>query len=247
MGHWMVNMVFAYDHQESREAMLNHIANAFPEITSLMYVINEKKNDMISDLPVSLYKGDPYIVEELEGIRFKIGPVSFFQTNSTQVLALYRMVRDFAEIKSTDIVYDLYTGTGTIANFVARSAAKVVGVEYVKAAVDDAVENSQVNGITNTVFYDGDMAKVLDAAFVANNGKPNVIITDPPRAGMHPNVVEQIISMGAERIVYVSCNSATQARDVALMKDFYHVAKVRAVDMFPHTQHVESVMLLIKK
>jgi 23S rRNA (uracil1939-C5)-methyltransferase len=247
MGHWMVIMVFAYDHEESREAMLNHIAESFPEITSLMYVINEKKNDTISDLPVELFKGDPFIVEELEGIRFKIGPVSFFQTNSTQVLSLYRLVREFAEIRSSDIVYDLYTGTGTIANFIARDAAKVVGVEYVKAAVDDAIENAQVNNVTNTVFYDGDMAKVLNPEFVAANGKPDVIITDPPRAGMHPGVVEQILSMGATRIVYVSCNSATQARDAALMKEFYHVAKVRAVDMFPHTQHVESVMLLIKK
>ncbi len=247
MGHWMVNMVFAYDDKTSRDAMLSHIANAFPEITSLMYVINEKKNDVISDLPVELFKGDPYIVEELEGIKFKIGPVSFFQTNSTQVLALYRLVREFAEIKSTDVVYDLYTGTGTIANFIAKDADRVVGVEYVKAAVDDAIENSQMNGITNTVFYDGDMAKVLTPEFVRQNGKPSVIITDPPRAGMHPDVVDQIIRMGAERIVYVSCNSATQARDAALLKENYTIAKVRAVDMFPHTQHVESVMLLIKK
>ena len=244
LGQWMVIMVFASDEPETRKGFMDHLADNFPELTSLMYVINPKKNDIISDLPVHLYKGQPYIMEELEGVKFKIGPVSFFQTNSHQVLELYRLVREFADIQKDDVVYDLYTGTGTIANFIARSAARVVGIEYVKSAVDDAVENSAINGITNTVFYDGDLAKVLDAAFVQQNGKPSVIITDPPRAGMHPKVVEQIVAIRPRRIVYVSCNSATQARDVALMKEFYNVKKVRPVDMFPHTQHVESVMLL---
>jgi 23S rRNA (uracil1939-C5)-methyltransferase len=244
LGQWMVIMVFASDEPETRKGFMEHLALNFPELDSLMYVINTKKNDIISDLPVHLYKGQSYIMEELEGVKFKIGPVSFFQTNSHQVLELYRLVREFAGIQNDDVVYDLYTGTGTIANFIARCAARVVGIEYVKSAVEDAVENSAINGITNTEFYDGDLAKVLDAAFVEKNGKPSVIITDPPRAGMHPKVVEQILAIRPRRIVYVSCNSATQARDVALMKEFYAVKKVRPVDMFPHTQHVESVMLL---
>lgn len=247
LGHWMVIMVVAYDDPETLEPLLKHIQESFPEITSLMYVINGKGNDTISDLPVVLYSGLPYMMEELEGIKFKIGPVSFFQTNSKQVLQLYRLIREFAAIGPDDIVYDLYTGTGTIANFVASAAAKVVGVEYVKTAIDDAKENSHVNGITNTVFYDGDLAKTFTDEFVAANGKPSIIITDPPRAGMHPAVVEQILKIAPEKIVYVSCNSATQARDAAMMKEFYRVVKVQPVDMFPHTQHVENVMLLVKK
>jgi 23S rRNA (uracil1939-C5)-methyltransferase len=247
LGHWMVNMVFAYDDPETRFPMLQFIADTFPEITSLMYVINGKRNDIISDLPVHLFQGNPYIIEELEGIKYKIGPVSFFQTNSRQVLQLYRLVREFASINKEDVVYDLYTGTGTIANFVAGAASRVVGVEYVPAAIDDAKENSRVNGIHNTVFYDGDLAKIFTDDFVSANGRPSVIITDPPRAGMHPKVVEQILKIAPDRVVYVSCNSATQARDAGLMKEMYRVAKVRPVDMFPHTQHVESVMLLVKK
>lgn len=246
LNHWMVIMVYAYDEPETREPMLQYIADTFPEITSLMYVINGKKNDIISDMPVHLYKGDPYMIEDLDGVRFKIGPVSFFQTNTHQVLSLYRLVREFADIRSTDTVYDLYTGTGTIACFVAAQADRVVGVEYVPTAIDDARENASMNTLSNCEFFAGDLAKVLTDDFVAAHGKPSVIITDPPRAGMHPAVVEQILKIAPERIVYVSCNSATQARDAALMKEQYRISKVRPVDMFPHTQHVESVMLLEK-
>lgn len=247
LNHWMLIMVFAYDEPESRIPMLQHIAEAFPEITSLMYVINEKRNDIISDMPVHLYKGDPFMIENLDGVQFKIGPVSFFQTNTHQVLELYRLVRDFAGIQTSDIVYDLYCGTGTIGCFVARQAARVVGVEYVPSAIEDARENARMNGIDNCEFYAGDLAKIFTDEFVTEHGKPSVVITDPPRAGMHPSVVEQLLKIAPERIVYVSCNSATQARDVALMKEFYTVERARPVDMFPHTQHVESVLLLIKK
>lgn len=247
LGQWMVIMVFAYDDKKKSVPLLDHIAENFPGLTSLMYVINGKRNDIISDMPVNLYQGQPYIIEELEGIRYKIGPVSFFQTNSKQVLQLYKVVRDFCAAGPEDIVYDLYTGTGTIANFVASSAKKVVGVEYVPSAIEDARENAAMNGIDNTVFYAGDLAKTFTDEFVEQNGKPAVIITDPPRAGMHPRVVEQILKIGPERVVYVSCNSATQARDAGLMREMYDVEKVQPVDMFPHTQHVESVMLLKKK
>lgn len=246
-GEWMVIMVFGREEKENRELLLEYIAMNFPEITSLNYVINYKKNDSITDQRIILYKGKDHIMEQLEDIKFRIGPVSFFQTNSYQALNLYRIVREFASVKSTDIVYDLYTGTGTIANFIARHCAKVVGIEYVASAIEDARENSRINGINNTVFFAGDLMKVLNDEFVAQNGHPDVLITDPPRAGMHAKVVEQIMNIAPDRIVYVSCNPSTQARDAEVLKEKYHVVKVQPVDMFPHTQHVESVMLLVAK
>jgi len=246
IGEWMVIVVLNYEDQEKREGILNHIAEKFPEITSLMYVINQKKNDVYSDLEIKLFKGEPFITEEMEGLKFKIGPVSFYQTNSEQAYELYKVARDFAGLKGDEVVYDLYTGTGTIANFVAAKVKKVVGIESVPSAIFDARENSWLNEINNTVFYDGDIAQVMDENFVALNGKPDVIITDPPRAGMHEKVVKQILNIQPQKIVYISCNSATQARDVALMSENYKVEKVQPVDMFPQTQHVENVMLLVK-
>jgi len=247
LGEWMVIMVFGREDKESRELLLEHIAMNFPELTSLMYVINYKKNDSITDLKIILYKGKDHIMEQLDDTRFRIGPVSFFQTNSFQALNLYRIVSEFASVKSTDTVYDLYTGTGTIANFIARHCAKVVGIEYVASAIEDARENSRINGISNTVFFAGDMVKVLNEEFVAQNGRPDVLITDPPRAGMHAKVVEQIMNIAPERIVYVSCNPATQARDIQWMSEKYFISAVQPVDMFPQTHHVENVVLLKRK
>lgn len=246
-GDWMLIMVFAGDDKGSREALLQHMVSKFPELTSVMYVINNKKNDIISDLPVHLFHGKDHMMESLDGIRFRIGPVSFFQTNGQQVLNLYRLVAEWAGIQPHETVYDLYTGTGTIANYIAGKARAVIGIEYVESAVEDARLNSELNGITNTHFFAGDMHRILTPEFIAQQGRPDLIITDPPRAGMHEKVVEQILDCAPQRIVYVSCNSATQARDAALMKDAYRIVRVRAVDMFPHTQHVESVMLLIRK
>ena len=196
---------------------------------------------------VNVFKGEAFIYEKMDELRFKIGPVSFFQTNTAQACRLYSVAREFAEIKGTDVVYDLYTGTGTIANFVARDACKVIGIEYVESAIDDARVNSAVNGISNTVFYAGDMAKVLTKEFVDENGRPDVVITDPPRAGMAPKVVQTLLDIEPERIVYVSCNPATQARDLTLLDQKYRVVKVQPVDMFPQTHHVENVVLLVKR
>ena len=243
----MVILVLFYEDKTSRENILNYIYQEFPQITSLFYIINSKKNDSIADQELCLYKGNPYLLEEMEGLHFKISPVSFYQTNSEQACNLYKVARDFAQLTGNEIVYDLYTGTGTIANFVASKAKKVVGIEYVEAAVEDAKENSILNQITNASFFAGDMAKVLNNEFVEANGKPDVIITDPPRAGMHEKVIEQIIAMLPNRIVYVSCNPATQARDINLLNEHYKVTKIQAVDMFPHTHHVENVALLILK
>jgi len=243
----MVILVLFYEDKTSRENILNYIYQEFPQITSLFYIINSKKNDSIADQELCLYKGNPYLLEEMEGLHFKISPVSFYQTNSEQAYNLYKVARDFAQLTGNEIVYDLYTGTGTIANFVASKAKKVVGIEYVEAAVEDAKENSILNQITNASFFAGDMAKVLNNEFVEANGKPDVIITDPPRAGMHKKVIEQIIAMLPNRIVYVSCNPATQARDINLLNEHYKVTKIQAVDMFPHTHHVENVALLILK
>lgn len=243
-GEWMLIVAFHYDDKETIEKLLNHVSTAFPQITSLQYVINPKRNDTISDLEIRLFKGKDSIYESMEGLKFKIGPKSFYQTNSDQAYELYKVTRDFAAIKATDVVYDLYTGTGTIANFVAHQAKKVVGVEYVPAAIDDAKINSQLNGINNTAFYAGDMKDVLNDAFIKENGKPDVIITDPPRAGMHEDVTKKILEIGAERVVYVSCNPATQARDLQLLDEKYKVTKVQPVDMFPQTHHVENVVLL---
>ncbi len=243
-GEWMLIVSFHYDDKEVIEKLLNHVAAKFPQITSLQYVINSKRNDTIGDLDIILFKGNDSIYENMEGLKFKIGPKSFYQTNSDQAYELYKVTRNLAAIKNTDVVYDLYTGTGTIANFVAHKAKKVVGVEYVPAAIEDAKINSQLNGISNTVFYAGDMKDVLNDSFIKENGKPNVIITDPPRAGMHDDVTKKILEIAPQRIVYVSCNPATQARDLAFLDEKYKVTKVQPVDMFPQTHHVENVVLL---
>ena len=243
-GEWMVIVSFFYDDKTVIENMLNHIAAKFPQITSLHYVINSKQNDTIGDLDITLFKGNDSIFENMEGLKFKISPKSFYQTNSDQAYELYKITRDFAAIKNTDTVYDLYTGTGTIANFVAHQAKKVVGIEYVPAAIEDAKINSQLNNIENTAFYAGDMKDVLNDAFIKANGKPEVIITDPPRAGMHDDVTNKILEIAPQRIVYVSCNPATQARDLQLLDSKYKVTKVQPVDMFPQTHHVENVVLL---
>lgn len=246
-GELMVIVSFFTDEKDKRDALLQMLADKFPEITSLMYVINQKGNDTILDQEVLVFKGNDFIFEEMEGLKFKIGPKSFYQTNSQQAYALYNVARDFAALSGTEVVYDLYTGTGTIANFVARSAGKVVGVEYVPEAIDDAKENSAINHIENTCFFAGDMKNVLTNDFISEHGHPDVIITDPPRAGMDASVVETIINAAPGRIVYVSCNPATQARDLELLDAQYRVYKVQPVDMFPHTHHVENVVLLVKR
>ncbi|MGL5683268.1 MAG: 23S rRNA (uracil(1939)-C(5))-methyltransferase RlmD [Marinifilaceae bacterium] len=246
-GEIMVIVTLYHEDVEAREGLLNAIAERFPEITSLLYVINEKPNDTIADQEVVCYKGNDHIFEQMEGLRFKIGPKSFYQTNSEQAYILYSKTREFAGLTGDEIVYDLYTGTGTIANFVARSAKKVVGIEYVPDAIADAKVNSEINGIDNTIFYAGDMKDVLNDEFIAQHGAPDVIITDPPRAGMHEDVVDTILRAAPKRIVYVSCNSATQARDLQLMDAQYKVIAVQPVDMFPHTHHVENIVLLEKR
>jgi len=243
-GGWMVIVMVYEDRRKELEGLLDHLKNTFPQITSLLYVINPKGNDTFHDLDVHVWKGEPHIIEEMEGLKFRIGPKSFFQTNSTQTLALYRLARELAELTGKETVYDLYTGTGTIALFVAGRAGKVVGVEYVKEAIADANINAGLNGISNAVFYAGDMKDLLKEELFAKEGRPDVIITDPPRAGMHFDVVEQILKSGCPRIVYVSCNPATQARDIEMLSEKYQLVKVQPVDMFPHTAHVESVALL---
>lgn len=245
-GDVMVIVVFFADNKAAREGLLNFIGDHFPQITSLLYVINEKGNDTITDQEVVVFKGVDHLVEEMEGLKFIVGAKSFYQTNSTQAYELYKIARSMARLTGNETVYDLYTGTGTIANFVARSAAKVVGIEYVPEAIADAKINSANNGITNTTFFAGDMKEILTAGFIAENGHPDVIITDPPRAGMDEKVVEVILAASPERIVYVSCNPATQARDLQLMQHQYAVKEVNPVDMFPHTHHVENVVLLEK-
>jgi 23S rRNA (uracil1939-C5)-methyltransferase len=243
-GEVMVIVIFHNDDKPAREGLLNHLAERFPEITSLMYVINPKRNDTINDLEAQVFKGRDFIFEEMEGLKFKVGPKSFYQTNSEQAYALYKITRDFAGLTGNEVVYDLYTGTGTIALFVAHNAKKVVGIEYVEDAIKDAKVNAELNNISHASFYAGDMKDVLTQDFVEKNGKPDVIITDPPRAGMHEDVVKRIAETGAKRIVYVSCNPATQARDLAILDEKYKVTKVQPVDMFPHTHHVENVVLL---
>jgi 23S rRNA (uracil1939-C5)-methyltransferase len=244
-GEVMVIVVFAFADEEEVSQLMNFIDKKFPEITSLLYIINQKKNDTIFDQDVHIYKGAGYIYEEMNGIRFRIGPKSFYQTNSIQALHLYEIARDFAGFKGNELVYDLYTGAGTIANFIAGHVREVVGIEYVPSAIEDAKINSSINNITNTKFYAGDMKDVLAADFVAEHGKPDVIITDPPRAGMHPDVVNRLMEIEAAKIVYVSCNAATQARDLLVLKEKYDTVKIQPVDMFPHTQHVENVVLLV--
>jgi len=246
-GEVMIILTLFHEDVEAREALLNHLGEKFPEITSLMYVINEKKNDTITDQDIIVFKGKDHIVEEMEGLKFKIGPKSFYQTNSEQAYELYKVTRDFADIKEHEVVYDLYTGTGTIANFVARKAKKVIGIEYVPEAIEDAKENSEYNHINNTRFFAGDMKDVLNHDFLITHGHPHVMIVDPPRAGMHADVVQTILNAAPDRIVYVSCNSATQARDIQLLDVRYKVTKIQPVDMFPHTHHVENVVLLERK
>ena len=236
----------AEEETQARE-LLDHVHASFPEITSLLWVNNLKCNDTIGDLPVHTHHGTPFIIEEMEGLRFKVGPKSFYQTNTEQAYELYKVARNFAELKPTDLVYDLYTGTGTIASFVARSAKQVIGIEYVPEAIEDAKENARFNGLDNTLFFAGDMKDILTAEFVGKYGRPDVIITDPPRAGMHTDVIKTILLAAPRRIVYVSCNSATQARDLALLDADYRVTAVQPVDMFPQTHHVENVVRLDRR
>ena len=243
-GEIMVLFQFFGEDQKKRELLLDHLKATFPEITSLQYVINPKANDTIYDQEVICYHGRDHIFEEMEGLQFKINAKSFYQTNSVQAYELYKITRDFASLTGNEIVYDLYTGTGTIAQFIAKNALKVIGVEAVPDAIAAAKENAKRNSVENAEFYVGDMAKVFDQTFIETHGKPDVIITDPPRDGMHKKVVEQLLAIEAEKIVYVSCNSATQARDLAILDSKYKVVKTQAVDMFPQTHHVENVVLL---
>ena len=240
----MLIVVFGEDNPEAVNDVMEAIKEKFPQITSLLYVINLKVNDTIGDQEVITYSGKPYIEEEMEGLKFRIGPKSFYQTNSHQAYKLYSKTREFAHLTGNELVYDLYTGTGTIANFVARQCRKVVGVEYVPEAIDDARLNSQVNGIDNTLFYAGDMKDILTDSFVAEHGVPDVMIIEPPRAGMHEDVVKVILNAAPKRIVYVSCNPATQARDVALLDCKYKITDIQPVDMFPHTHHVENIIAM---
>ena len=246
-GELMVIMIFFYEDKEAQDALLQNIADKFPQITSLLYIINSKANDTITDQEVLVFKGNECIYEEMEDLRFKIGPKSFYQTNSDQAYVLYKVARDLAQLTGNELVYDLYTGTGTIANFVAHQAKQVIGIEYVPEAIEDAVVNSKLNNIKNTLFYAGDMKNILNAGFIEKHGKPDVIITDPPRAGMHEDVIDAILFAEPNRIVYVSCNPATQARDLNLLNSKYKVTAIQPVDMFPHTHHVENVVLLEKR
>lgn len=246
-GDIMVMFQFFKEDKEKRELLLNYVGETFPEITSLQYVINGKANDTIYDQEVICYKGEDHIFEEMEGLKFKINAKSFYQTNSNQAYELYKLTRDFANLQGDELVYDLYTGTGTIAQFVAKQAKKVIGVEAVPDAITAAKENAQFNGINNVEFYVGDMKNVFNADFINTHGQPDVIITDPPRDGMHKDVVQQILNIAPKKVVYVSCNSATQARDLELMDAQYKVTKTQAVDMFPQTHHVENIVLLEKR
>lgn len=246
-GEIMVIVVFNSNDTERINALMSHLEASFPEITSLIYMINEKWNDSLGDREPICFAGKDHIIEEMEGLQFKVGPKSFYQTNSEQAYELYKVTRDFAELKPTDTLYDLYTGTGTIANFCARRAKKVVGVEYVPEAIEDAVINSRLNNIDNTTFYAGDMKDVISDEFIERNGRPDVIILDPPRAGVDERVLEVLKRAAPERMVYVSCNPSTQARDLALLSDMYEILAVQPVDMFPHTHHVENVVKLRRR
>ncbi|MFD2247188.1 23S rRNA (uracil(1939)-C(5))-methyltransferase RlmD [Pontibacter ruber] len=243
----MVILQVFYDDQEAIIGLLDHLQAKFPEITSLQYIVNPKGNETFHDLEVVCYKGLPYIHEEMEGIRFRVGPKSFYQTNATQAYVLYDKAREFAGLTGNELVYDLYTGAGTIANFVAKQCREVIGIEYVPSAIEDAKINSQINNITNTTFYAGDMKDILSDELIARHGRPDVVITDPPRAGMHEDVVKKLLQVHPERIVYVSCNPATQARDVEWLSEKYEVTRVQPVDMFPQTHHVENIVLLTAK
>lgn len=246
-GQIMVLLQFFYEEKDKREGLLNYLDSNFPEITSLLYTINNKGNESIFDLDIITFKGEDFIYEEMEGLKFKIGPKSFYQTNSLQAYELYKLTREFAQISKEDVVYDLYTGTGTIAQFVAKQAKKVIGIESVPEAITAAKENAENNEIDNCDFYIGDMKEIFTEKFIEDNGKPDIIITDPPRDGMHKNVIGQLLDVNPKRIVYVSCNPATQARDLSLMNENYKVVKSQAVDMFPQTYHVENIVLLEKR
>ena len=246
-GEFMLIVVFAREDKPMRTALLDSVAQAFPQITSLYYIINEKLNDSISDQSPILYKGEDAIYEEMEGLRFKIGPKSFYQTNSRQAYRLYSVAREFAALTGDELVYDLYTGTGTIAQFVSKKASKVIGIEYVPEAIEDAKVNAQANGITNCLFFAGDMKDVLNEAFIQEHGRPDVVILDPPRAGIHPDVAQVILKAAPGRMVYVSCNPASQARDLAILCKDYEITAVQPVDMFPHTMHVENVVALRRR
>lgn len=243
-GEWMVLMIFGEPMNESLKKLMEHIHVKFPFINSLLYVINQKKNDTYGDLPIVVYKGNDHILENFGHLQFKISPKSFFQTNTNQAIQLYTVTKNFAGLTGNELVYDLYTGTGSIACFVADKAKKVVGIEYVEDAIKDAKINSELNHIPNTDFYAGDMKDVLNNEFIQQHGRPDVIVTDPPRAGMHEDVVKKILEIAPKKIVYVSCNPATQARDIAILSEKYEVTKAQPVDMFPHTHHVENVVLL---
>jgi 23S rRNA (uracil1939-C5)-methyltransferase len=246
-GEIMVILVFFYEDLLQRELLLNFIAGMFPGITSLMYVVNPKPNDTIHDLEPKLFMGREYILEIMEDLKFKVGPKSFYQTNSAQAAGLYKIVRDYADPLDHEIIYDLYSGTGTITSFLARHCKKAVGLEYVPDAVEDAWFNARLNKLDNLSFFAGDIKDLITPEFVLQNGAPDTIVTDPPRAGMHPDVIGRILEIQPRKVVYVSCNSATQARDIQLMDALYRIERLRAVDMFPHTQHVESVVLLKKR
>lgn len=246
-GETMVIVQFAYEDQPEIERLLTFIQEKFPEVTSLQYIVNPKKNDTFFDLKVKVFSGKPFITEQMEDLQFRVGPKSFYQTNSAQAYALYKIARRFADLQGDEVVYDLYTGTGTIANFVAHKAKKVIGLEYIEAAIEDAKINSTINHIENTEFFAGDIKELLTDDFILQQDTPDVIITDPPRAGMHTDIITTILKTEARKIVYVSCNPATQARDIALLDSKYEVKAVQPVDMFPHTYHVENVVLLEKK
>jgi 23S rRNA (uracil1939-C5)-methyltransferase len=246
-GNIMVIVIFFLDEKERREGLLDFLISEFPQITSLYYIINRKKNDSLADQAPVLYWGDDHLTEEMDGLKFRIGPKSFYQTNTRQAVRLYRVVRDFASLTGKETVYDLYTGTGTIANYLAAWAGKVIGIEYIEEAIMDAGANSTMNNLRNTIFFAGDVKRILSEKFMEINGHPDVIITDPPRAGMHADVIGTILSAAPSRIVYVSCNPSTQARDIQLLSSKYDVAKVQPLDMFPQTHHVENILLLIRR
>ena len=246
-GKVMVIVVFYLDEKERIEGLLDFLASEFPQIYSLFYIINTKQNDSLADQVPVLYKGEDHLLEEMEGLKFRIGPKSFYQTNTKQSLRLYKTAKDFAALTGNEVVYDLYTGAGTIANFIADSAQKVIGIEYIDEAVRDAAINSEINNIRNTQFFAGDIRSLLNNEFISENGKPDIIITDPPRAGMHEDVVKQIINASPGKVIYISCNPSTQARDISLMSEYYVVTRIQPVDMFPHTHHVENVILLERK
>ncbi|OFY75594.1 MAG: 23S rRNA (uracil-5-)-methyltransferase RumA [Bacteroidetes bacterium RBG_19FT_COMBO_42_7] len=245
-GNVMVIVVFFLDEKKRIYDLMDFLGSEFPAISSLMYIINTKRNDSLADQEPVLYKGEDHLLEEMEGLKFRIGPKSFYQTNTKQSLRLYNAAKDFAGLTGNEVVYDLYTGTGTIANFIAESARTVIGIEYIEEAIRDAVINSDINNIKNTRFFAGDIKSVLNDQFIASHGRPDVIITDPPRAGMQKEVVRSIISAGPEKIVYISCNPATQARDIEIMSEYYRITKIQPVDMFPQTHHVENVVLMQK-